>query len=181
MAVDVGMTLAPRDGSTLVRVTELDRVQWRTLRKIRLAALRDSPDAFVTSLTVELRLPADRWLARFDNSTWVIARDSMQTVGIACLAAPDAGFPAGRFVESVWVEPLHRWQGVLRKMMMSLEEHARKAGAEELLLWVLGTNDSARDAYLKLGFELVDGRAQGIRPLGGRKQVNELLMIKPLL
>lgn len=59
---------------------------------------------------------------------------------------------------------------------------ARASGAECLQLWVLETNDSAYDAYLKLDFYPVPDREQDSwKPRRDGTFVRERLMVKPLL
>ena len=66
-------------------------------------------------------------------------------------------------------------------MLRELEDRARLDGAEEVQLWVLDTNQSAADAYLKLGFDWVPSREQNSpKHWADGTPVGERLMIKPL-
>lgn len=180
MAVDVDISTV-HPGSGLVEVAELGRLDWRVVRAMRLAALHDSPDAFVNTWMGEWRLPSAHWRSCFTNSTWVAARTGTQFVGMARLAPPERGLPRVPYIESVWVEPSFRWQGVLRQMIEWLEYHALAVGATELRLWVLDTNESAGRAYQKLGFSpLLDAQDTAKRRSDGTF-VKERLMSKPLL
>lgn len=181
MAVGADMSVA-LGRSRIVHVAPLTCCEWPVLRSMRGAALRDAPSAFVTTWATERRLPVGHWQSRFVTSTWVAARDETKTVGIACLAPPDADAPRAPFVESVWVRPIYRWQGVLRQMLDRLEFHAREADSVELRLWVLETNESACSAYQKLGFGLVVGVTQDTAKLRqDGTPVKEQLMSKSLL
>ena len=176
MAVSTGIF------TLLLEVVELDRSQWRLVRKMRLAALCDAPHAFVNTWAAEWGLPREYWQDRFADATWVAAVDGEASVGIARLAPSEPGAPQAPYVESVWVARTHRWRGVLRKMMDHLEFQAVAQGATELRLWVLDTNETAGWAYQKLGFSpVVDAVQDTIKCTSDGMFVKEQLMSKPLL
>jgi GNAT superfamily N-acetyltransferase len=105
----------------------------------------------------------------------------LEFAGIARLAPPEHGLPWVRFVESVWVDPRFRRQGVLREMVEHLEILARSAGAIELRLWVLDTNESAGRAYQKLEFGHMFVSQITPKRLADGTPVLEKLMSKPIL
>lgn len=163
---------------TRVNIDLLGPADWPILRSARLAALHDSPDAFVATLAAEARRTPDEWIASIKSSTWAVARDGVEVLGLACLAAPVSGARHAHFIESVWVRPVHRRQGLVRKMLQRLEGEARAEDVDYLQLWVLETNELAPDAYRKLDFHpsvpdvLQDSMKPGVR---------ERLMVKQLL
>jgi ribosomal protein S18 acetylase RimI-like enzyme len=177
-----GVSAVQSDRCARVEIDLLGPGDWPVLRCARLAALRDSPDAFVATLAAEVERTQEEWIASIASSTWAVARDVGESVGIACLTAANPEAPRERFVESVWVKPEHRRQGLVRRMLGRLEAEARAEGAEYLQLWVLETNDSAYDAYLKLDFYPVPDAVQNSsKPRGDGKFVQERLMVKALL
>jgi GNAT superfamily N-acetyltransferase len=183
MAVDADISMV-HPGSGLVEVAELSCLDWRVVRAMRLAALHNAPGAFVNTWAAEWRLPSDHWRSCFVDSTWVVAQAAeADFVGIARLALPEEDHlrEVVRYVESVWVEPSFRWQGVLRQMLELLEEHARAARATELRLWVLDTNETARNAYQKLDFSLLMDAQDTTKRRSDGTFVKERLMSKPLL
>jgi len=153
---------------------------WQDLRSARLAALSDSPHAFVATSAQEEGWEPEAWMARLARSDWAGAWDNDRIVGIACLSAPDPGEPKRPFVERVWVAPPHRRQGLVRKMLQELEGPARMAGATHLQLWVLDSNIEALHAYLKLDFHWVRERTQSLAKPDGSGSVQEHLMVRPL-
>lgn len=182
MAVRAGLTSVHQSGLSCVDVVELPQDQWISLEKMRLEALGDAPEAFVTTVeAVAGQLPTF-WEAQFDHATWVVARDAGETVGIAALTEPCAEAPLDcRFVESVWVEPGHRGRGVLRKIMEHLERRAADDDTSELRLWVLDSNESAGLAYEKLGFRPIPDREQDTTKCGADgTPVKERLMSKTI-
>jgi GNAT superfamily N-acetyltransferase len=169
-------------GSPFVSVVaELDRNQWQILKVMRLAALQNAPAAFVNTSAAERGLRPEDWQDRFTDATWVAARVGLEFAGIARLAPPEDDLPWVRFVESVWVELPFRRRGVLRGMMEHLEHLARIAGATELRLWVLDTNESACDAYKKLGFDPMFVSQPTSKRAASGIPVMERLMSKPIL
>lgn len=176
------VSIVESDRCRPVRIDLLSRVDWPDLRSARLAALCDSPDAFVAALDRELQRGPREWIDSIERLTWVAAREGVDVCGIMCLTAPDPDAPNERYIESVWVAPRHRRQGLVRRMLQKLEEQARAEGAERLQFWVLETNSPAYDAYLKLSFNEMPEREQDskkMRPDGSF--VKERLMVKLLL
>jgi ribosomal protein S18 acetylase RimI-like enzyme len=115
------------------------------------------------------------------GGAWVVARHGDEVAGIARLVTT-AGAPKEWFIESVWVTPEHRRKGLVREMLWRLEVKAHAEGAEYLQLWVLESNESSYDAYLKLDFYPVPDRVQDSwKALDDGSFVQECLMVKPLL
>ena len=182
MSVAADSTAPSLCGFTSEAVTELRRGDWRTLKTMRLKALADAPHAFVTTWAAEWGMRQTAWLGRFTDRTWVVARVDGEAVGVACLSPAARGAPRRPFVESVWVDPPHRGRGRRRQMLDHLEVHALAAGAEELWLWVLDTNEGAGRAYVKLGFSpMVDVEQDTVKLREDGTPVKERLMSKPLL
>jgi GNAT superfamily N-acetyltransferase len=181
MTAGVDTATVHRGDSSFVRVTELGPDQWHILKVMRLAALQDAPAAFVNTSAVERGLKQADWEDRFTDATWVAARVGLEFAGIGRLAPPERGLPWVRFVESVWVDPRFRHQGVLREMVEHLEIFARRAGAIELRLWVLDTNESACRAYQKLEFAHMFVSQITPQRLADGTPVMEKLMSKPIL
>lgn len=164
--------VASRGSGQLVTVQRLRVGDHQLIRDARLAALRDSPAAFLADLAEEDRLSLEHWARSLESSMWVVARLANDVVGLArSVEAPED--PRARYIESVWVHSAHRQHGVASRMVGELGRLARAAGATRLILWVLETNSEARTAYTRLGF--VDGRTQEVS--GG---VVERQMSKPL-
>ena len=124
---------------------------WKELRDVRLAALDESPHAFVSDRDSEAAFKEADWRRRIESATWVAVRRGGNVVGVACaVTAPEE--PFARYVESVWVDCRHRREGILTAMLEKLRKDAWLRGATQLRLWVLDTNRSAQAAYEKLSF-----------------------------
>jgi GNAT superfamily N-acetyltransferase len=146
---------------------------WRELRDVRLAALRESPHAFVSDIATEAALEETYWRNCIESATWVAVRDGGHIVGVACsLTAPEE--PLARYVESVWVDARYRCRGILTSMLEKLRQDAWLRGAMQLRLWVLDTNGAARQAYLRLAFR-VDSRQ---KPADTKKKRDDDTFVK---
>jgi ribosomal protein S18 acetylase RimI-like enzyme len=124
---------------------------WRTLRDVRLAALQDSPHAFTSRYGQERRWVERDWRRTLKSSTWVIAQGAGEVAGLA-RSVREQGISRARNLESIWVAPIYRHQGVCRELVLALANRERRMGATRLLLWVLDGNHDALDAYQALGF-----------------------------
>jgi ribosomal protein S18 acetylase RimI-like enzyme len=135
---------------------ELSIDRWRTLRAVRLDALRQAPHAFISDFESEKELPRKYWRKNINGSaTWIVVEKPRRVlwprvIGVACLLNDSS--PKTQYVESVWVHPRHRRMGILRELLEKTETVAFESGARQLSLWVLDTNMAALDAYRKYGF-----------------------------
>jgi GNAT superfamily N-acetyltransferase len=136
----------------VLHLRKLAPAEWKDLRRIRLDALKDSPEAFAAQYDVEAERTEAAWRRTFDAGIWLIARAGPEAVGLAYSVAD----PQRRWIrnlEAIWVRPSHRRQGVLRALISDLIKRADNAGVVELGLWVLADNLEAREVYGRLGFE----------------------------
>jgi ribosomal protein S18 acetylase RimI-like enzyme len=128
--------------------------QWPILKMLRLAALKDSPYAFLGHYGRESSWSPRQWQAECDESTWVSATVAGESVGVAKLARandPDVAL----HIESMWVNPGWRRRGMAQALVEMLESLAIDQGEEVLGLWTFDENTNARRLYLRLGFHPV--------------------------
>lgn len=64
------------------------------------------------------------------------------------------------FIDDVWVEPRHRRRGLSKRLVSELLTFARRHGVEQLMLEYSLSNDEARTAWTRLGFEPTGVRAE---------------------
>lgn len=147
-------------------VRRLEPADWPALKVVRLAALADAPEAFVSTLASERDFPDERW------QEWL--RSTPATFGLFRVGGPDhpaepriAGMAAARdrprpwqpadlrewYLMSVWVSRDLRGTGAAARMIDVVREQARRAGAERIRLWVTDGNERAMAFYVRLGFE----------------------------
>jgi predicted GNAT family acetyltransferase len=145
---------------------------WKLLQDLRLRALEDSPDAFLSKADAGKAGDETHWRERCTQNVWVVARIGQQVVGMACSVQDPEQPPSVRHIESVWVDPGHREKGALRAMLEHLVELEPKV--RDWFVWVLDGNDLAREVYEHLGFKstgesqtLAGSRSEERMRLGG--------------
>ena len=138
--------------------------EWREYRDIRLAALRDTPDAFGSTYGESATRPDEWWIER----TWLSAESDQQALFLAWDEKP-IGL-AGTFFDdpdwvviAMWVDPARRGQGLGRRLLDAVVEFQRAHGATESVLGVVDGNDAARALYERYGFR-DNGVANALRP-----------------
>jgi ribosomal protein S18 acetylase RimI-like enzyme len=145
---------------------------WETQRALRLAALADAPDAFVTTLTEAQGFPEQLWRDRIaDNPHFVADLDGVPS-GMA------VGLPVDGQAHLVgaWVRPEARGSGAVEGLLDAVSAWAADEGFDRLSLWVVVDNARARRAYERYGFTPT-GRTQ---PVPGRSQDVEVEMVRRL-
>ncbi|NEA35511.1 GNAT family N-acetyltransferase [Streptomyces sp. SID13031] len=134
--------------------SRISAVEWAELRRLRLLALEESPDAFLGDFATESALKPSAWKRRCNNEEWFAAELDGRNVGLGMLAkrhGPDKYL----HIESMWVEPDHRTAGVGRALLERLESEAKRQGEEKIALWVFVGNTDAWQYYVKMGYEFV--------------------------
>ncbi|HEY2576487.1 MAG TPA: GNAT family N-acetyltransferase [Streptosporangiaceae bacterium] len=133
---------------------------WEVLRDVRLAALADTPYAFMATLAQEQEYGEPRWRERIAKSAFFLAWDGARPVGIVGAFSKDG---SGWHVMSMWVTPAARGTGVAGRLIDAVTGYARAQGAAALTLWVTEGNDRARAFYQRQGFQATGSR-QPVRP-----------------
>jgi ribosomal protein S18 acetylase RimI-like enzyme len=129
--------------------------EWRELRDTRLAALRDTPDAFGTTYEGALSRTDEWWQdwaqrsAESGGQAMFLAWDDGQPVGIAGAFRDDGGIWN---IVAMWVDPRHRREGIGRALLDAVTAHVRAQGATKVVLGVTEGNDAARALYERYGF-----------------------------
>ncbi len=126
--------------------------EWKLYRQLRLDALRDSPDAFASTLERERAFTRWTWKSRLRFAVSVVVFVDGRPVGTATLIG-DRRLAAGREIVAMWVRPDARGQGIAGQLLANLVEVARADGATRIALWVADGNEAARRVYLAAGFE----------------------------
>jgi ribosomal protein S18 acetylase RimI-like enzyme len=130
----------------------LPRDEWLTLRDIRLSALQESPEAFLSTYELEKGYDAARWQAEFSRGSWNIGylhRNPVSLLG----TTRETGQPHYEcYIEYLWVAPQWRRSGLALGMIAAVLKRLQAAGVQTVFLWVLDGNDSAVRLYERAGF-----------------------------
>lgn len=125
------------------------------LRRVRLAAIADSPGGFTTRLRDAEARPSEAWArvaavhaAADDQSTW-FAEVGADTAGMVSAFRTDDGAVT---MTSLWSAPGFRRIGVADALVATVQAWARSHGAVELRQWLVERNAHARAFHDALGF-----------------------------
>jgi len=128
-------------------------------RMVRLAALREHPEAFATDLCEETELPFEEFQKRLlpngeSNQTFG-AFHEQQLIGIGTLLRSTRVRQRFRAtIVGMYVLPAHRRQGAATKLLTVCIDRAHgMEGVEEVCLCITVGNDAARRAYVAFGFQ----------------------------
>jgi ribosomal protein S18 acetylase RimI-like enzyme len=137
-------------GMSTIRV--LQEHDWPSLRDVRLTALKDSPEAFLSTYERELAYSESDWRTEFSRGEWTIELSSDEVIGLLG-ATREPGASANEcYLEYMWVSPLYRNRGVASNLIEHALRRLTASGIDTVLLWTLDVNESARRLYDRLGF-----------------------------
>lgn len=145
-------------------IRQLEASEWRLLRRLRLAALEESPDAFSPTLEEALGFDSARWqrgARRFgddDQAAMFIARPDRGLCSAVMDGDPEA--PTGH-IGAMWVSPDARGEGLGSALLDTALGFLSACPVVELT--VTQTNTRARALYESRGFRLTD-RSDQLRP-----------------
>lgn len=156
---------------------------WERLRDVRLAALRDAPDAFASTLEATEGLPQWRWEGWATGDDW--GAELVTFVEEPSADAPFTGLATGAIFHddrstanlfAMWVAPSARGAGLGRALVDAILEWARERGAAHVILRISEGNQAARRLYGSAGFVL---DADDREPLREGSSVMTLGMRRP--
>jgi GNAT superfamily N-acetyltransferase len=166
-----------------VTVRALLEDDWDSYRQMRLAALEESPQAFVSTHEEELGFDEDFWRLRMRRSTRLLAERDEEPVGVVSLsdAKPihDDSDLSGENVSelfAMWVTPAARGTGVAWRLVDAAAAEARRQNRSHLMLWVVVDNGRAVAFYSSYGFRPSDSR----RPVRTDASLTEMAMVLPV-
>jgi ribosomal protein S18 acetylase RimI-like enzyme len=136
---------------------------WAAFREIRLAALRDAPEAFGSTAADAQTLGEPEWRRRLEQRAVFLGEAANQRVGL--VAGIDGDQPGAAELISMWVAPAWRGQGVGDRLVEAVLAWAAGEGFTSVRLWVAKGNTRAERLYARHGFDAT-GRSQ---PMGGER------------
>ncbi len=151
--------------------------EWQVLRDTRLAALRNAPDAFLSTYAEQAASVEADWRRRISRGgtffAYVPEVDGNEPAGLV------GGFqetPATVELVSLWVRPQARGLGVGDALVTAVISWARARNATSVHLWVIETNKHAWMLYERCGFSPTGER----QPLPSNPSLREVGMTRPL-
>lgn len=128
---------------------------WRSLRTVRLSALRDSPEAYNQRYDDEVELDGSFWRGLFSSTNALFQAESgADPVGLAVgiAARQDDVDPEAAHLGSMWVAPAARGTGVADALVDAVVRWARDTGHPRLALWVYDVTPRAESFYRRASF-----------------------------
>lgn len=132
------------------------KCDWKQYRYLRLEALKDSPDAFGSSLTEELKLSPENWKARLApvNGNVVLPLFAVKNdlhIGLAFGIIRSDNCKTG-YVYQMWVAKNFRGNGVGKKLLERIIVWSQEQDLERLILEVEIGNAIPIGLYSSFGF-----------------------------
>ncbi|HRC41269.1 GNAT family N-acetyltransferase [Nostocoides sp.] len=163
---------------TGIHVQSLTEEDWARFRAIRLAALEESPEAFVAGLAEEQAYDEELWRLRMRRAQRMVADVDGDAVGVVSVGVlEDAENTAEIF--GLWVRPDLRGRGVAATLVRSASQQAADDGFDRIAYWV-GTDNGRAVAFASgFGFRPT-GRRRPMRVSLGGDDEEEIAMVLPL-
>jgi GNAT superfamily N-acetyltransferase len=163
--------------SVTVRVLGVD--QWREYRTVRLAALKDSPHAFSSSLDEELTHDEQQWRACMVRAHRLQAERDGAPVGVVSVG-PTADEEGSADVFGLWVDSAARNTGVAWGLVEAACDQALKSGWGHLYYWVGTQNGRAIGFASNFGFRPTSHRRTARTPCVDCGEHQEIAMVLSL-
>ncbi|MGH3392782.1 MAG: GNAT family N-acetyltransferase [Actinomadura sp.] len=156
-----------------IAVRALDVEDWSLYRAVRLAALADTPEAFLSTLSHEQAFATDVWRSRLEERNMFIAEDDGAARGLVGVRprGPDLAE-----IVSMWVHPTARGRGVGDLLVRTALTWAYERDIPEVQLWAAEGNEHAERLYERHGFR----RTGTVQPIPDREGVLEFSMSRSL-
>jgi ribosomal protein S18 acetylase RimI-like enzyme len=145
------LNVAPRQKSMPV-IRQLTPDQWPDLRRIRLRALADSPQMFLSSYEQEVNYTSAKWENEFKRGDWYAGYLDGKPICMTGVTKDPEMRPSECYIEYMWVSPEFRRSGIARSLLGEVLSNLRDAGYSSVFLWVLNGNDVAAHLYERMGF-----------------------------
>lgn len=134
-------------------------------RHIRLAALRESPEAFATSYESALERNDESWIAQADGSSVGDDRATFlmldeESVGLAALYR-DAEDPTSGELIQMWISPACRGSSIAKDLLDHVFAWASVRGFRTIRAEVTPNNPRALRFYERYGFRRITSEGSG--------------------
>lgn len=163
----------------MISVRRLVRADAAAFREIRLAALKDAPQAFGSTHADWADAEPAVFLARIANSVVLGGYLDGVLSGLAVLDREKGGHTRHRgLLTSVFVRRAARQKGLAAAILAAVEGAARADGLAQIELAVADGNDAAMQLYLRAGYRVWGRHPRGLLVAG--RFIDEFQMFLPL-
>lgn len=162
-----------------ITVRALGEDEWDEYRSARLAALKESPEAFAATFEAESRFDEALWRERMRRSRRLLAQADGEAVGVVSIGTSGAEFPDVAELFGLWVTPAQRGHGVAALLVRAGARNAVEMGKTHLTYWVGSDNGRAVAFASSFGFRPTDTR-RPMRVVSAAEGEEEIAMVLPL-
>ncbi|MDN5896271.1 MAG: GNAT family N-acetyltransferase, partial [Nocardioides sp.] len=153
---------------------------WQLYRDVRLAALKDAPEAFVARFEHEASYDDGFWRERMIRAHRFVAERGDELVGLVCLGLHNEDPETGE-VFGLWTAPKVRGEHAAWGLVSAAGRKAAEDGCKQLYYWAGSDNASAVGFASSFGFRPTEER-RPVRVAEGatEKDADEVAMVLPL-
>ncbi len=165
----------------MITIRRIQRNEGLLYKRMRLASLSDSPDAFSTTYEEANRRSLDSWTEQANSTAEGIDRVTAlafyndEPVGIGALYRDAQEQGTGEVIQ-FWVDPDQRGGPIAGKLIIWLIKWAETYDYHLLIAWVHAENNRAISFYQEFGFNFTDTR----QLFRNGTDIVSCLMVKPL-
>lgn len=163
-------------GTTPANIEYLGAGNGERLRSIRLRALQDAPNAFVTTYELAVSWPPEVWEQQLEELATLVVTVQGVDVGLV-RTTPHEDIKDAAYLISMWVAPEVRRQGIGSALVSAVCEWARTQGFSRLFLDVSEMELPAVALYARNGFAPSGQVGAFPQP---RDHVREIQMVREL-
>lgn len=141
---------------------QIQKHEWQLMKRVRLAALQDAPQAFATSFASAQSMADTHWQQRAaegaqgEKSFCTLAFDNSEPIAMA-IGLPDETNAHYSHLVAMWVSPNYRGSNAARLILEEIFHWAKKRGARYIFAGVTENNHRAESFYRKMGFITYNG------------------------
>lgn len=161
-----------------INTRALDEDDWQHYRRLRLAGLKESPDAFVATYSEESLRDEPYWRDQMRRAHRLVAERDGEPVGIVSLGRHDDDPRSGE-VFGLWVTPSTRNSRVAWQLVAAAAKQASRDGLDKLYFWVGTENGPAVAFASSFGFRPTYKRrpAHATHDVGGNVETAMVLSL----
>jgi GNAT superfamily N-acetyltransferase len=114
-----------------ISVRALEEGDWQVFREVRLAALQESPEAFVTTYAEAATQPEQYWRNCMVRAHQLLAERDRAPLGVVSVEAIERD-PQSADLRDLWVTPEARNTGVASRLVQAAADQAIQDGHTKL-------------------------------------------------
>lgn len=149
-----------------INVRVLNDNDWQAYRAVRLAALQESPQAFLATHAEEATQPEQYWRDCLMQADRLLAERDGASLGVASVELTQ-GAAESADLRDLWATPEARNTGVASRLVQAAADQAVRDGCAKLYYWVSTENGRAIAFASNAGFRVTSQRRT--TPMGSQE------------